>query len=194
MGLCVRVVDTITEGFWGPMEEDVTVVSIDDDGDDDDEEGGSLSKFDIAGPSGEELNRVGVTVDSNKADGEEETGLEGFGDGGRGTAETGAREGVLWTGGASVVTCVLGGFESDSAESGRTELTNFLCLVRGDGWGEEPRGNWVSDWTEPAEKGCRERRGEGRGAIGRGGREWTVEGGGPTSCPQAELICEKRGG
>lgn len=182
----------ITGGFWGPMEEDVTVVSNDDD--DDDEGGGSLSKSDVAGPSREELKGEEGTVDSNKADGEEETGLEDFGDGGRGTSETGETEGPLWTGGASAVTSVPGGFESDSAESGRTELADFLCLVRGDGWGEGPWEDGVSGWTEPAERGCRERRGDGRGAIGRGGREWTVEGGGLMSCPQAELICEKRGG
>lgn len=85
------------------------------------------------------------------------------------------------------MTC--GGFKLDSADAGGTELGTFLCLDLGDGCGEGPREGWVSGWTGPAEKGCRERRGEGRGAIGRGGREWTVEGGG--SCPQAEFIYEK---
>lgn len=34
-------------------------------------------------------------------------------------------------------------------------------------------------------KGCRQRRGEGRGATGRGGREWTAGLGGPPSRSQA---------
>lgn len=76
--------DTITEDFWGSMEDDVVVVLSDDD---DDEGEGSLTNsedrtealLDVAGPS-EQLNEEGLkgpemADDSNKA-------LEDFGDGG----------------------------------------------------------------------------------------------------------------
>lgn len=81
-----------------------------------------------------------------------------------------------------------GGLVSRSDEaraSGRTVLVDFLCLDLGEGCGEGLGEGWGSDWAGGAVKGCRQRRGEGRGAIGRGGRVWTVGLGGPPSCPQA---------
>ena len=71
-------------------------------------------------------------------------------------------------------------------ESG-TALVVFLCLDLGEGCGEGPGEGWMSDCTGPAERGCLDRRGEGRGAIGSGGREWTAEEGRPPSRPKAEL-------
>lgn len=88
--------------------------------------------------------------------------------------------------GADILSTGLVGESATAEASGGAGMEDFLCLDLGEGWGEGPGEGCMSDWKAPAARGCLERRGEGRGAIGRGGREWTAEVEKPSQHPQVE--------